>query len=181
MIGYVLFGVTLSVFIAYVIIVELEEEEKRYMFSWRELLLIRLALSIFWPIVALVWVVQRPALRPMWIFMGKGFAFMCRKIGFVLGPIFRKLAFLLRPVLKPISRPIFALWHRWINRWPEPKRPWIKMCTFWAIFYAFLAILSWLRGDDRMYVIIYWGIAVTALSIILVIYLVVRAKQANSS
>ena len=179
MIGYILFGATLSIFIAYVVMGELEyggirDED----FVER---LGRLALSIFWPITVLVWLGQRPALRPMWVFIGKGFAFMGRKIGFVLGPIFRKLAFLLRPVLKPISRPIFALWHRWINRWPEPKRPWIKMCTFWAIFYAFLAILSWLRGDDRMYVIIYWGIAVTALSIILVIYLVVRAKQANSS
>jgi len=115
MVGYILFGSLLSIFIAYVLLSELWLD---YEDLW-----VRLICAIFWPITALVWLVRRPILRPMWIFIGKGFvflnrgiAFIGRGIGLVLKPIFRGLAFLLGPVLKPIFRLISALWSRWINR-----------------------------------------------------------------
>ena len=183
MLGYILFGYAVSVFIIYVLISE----------GWSEgeELWLRLTCAIFWPIVLLVnvleWLVCRPILKPMWTFIGKGFVFLGqgiasigRGIGLVLKPIFRGLAFLLGPVLKPIFRLISALWSRWISRWPEPKRYSIRVTTVLAIFYTLLAIPSWLIGS-RILAIVYWGLAATALVVMLVIYLRLRRKQVNSS
>lgn len=183
MLGYILFGYAVSVFVAYVFISE----------DWAEgeELWLRLVCAIFWPIVLLVnvlqWLVCRPILKPMWTFIGKGFvflgrgiAFIGRGIGLVLKPIFRGLASLLGPVLKPIFRLISALWSRWINRWPEPKRVCIRTATVLAILYALLAIPSWLIGG-RILAIVYWSAAAAALVVMLVIYLRLRKKQVNSS
>lgn len=154
MIGYILFGSLASVFVAYVLLSEVWMD---YEDLW-----LRLVCAVFWPITALVWLVQRPILRPMWVFAGKGFV--------LLG---RGLAFLFIPVFGPISRRISVLWNRWVGCWPEQKRGRVSQASFMVVFWTPIAFFNWFIGDawvGKIIAIILWGGAVVALIVIFVTY-----------
>ncbi len=163
MLGYILFGSLFSVFIAYVL---LSERWLRHEDLW-----LRLIYAIFWPITALVWLVRRPVLRPMWFFIGRGFAFLGRG-----------LSFLLLHTLEPILIIIVALWFQWLNRWPEPERLRIHLATIIAVTWTPAALVNWFRHHE-VAITIFLGIGVVAaFVVILVIFHRLRkAKQANSS
>lgn len=161
MIGWILFVVTLSIFVAYIVIVKLEWE---LVDAWDILR------AIFWPITLLVWLARRPFLRPMWTFIGKGFI--------LLG---RALAFLFIPVLGPIASRISALWFRWLDRWPESKRFRIRSVSILLLIYALIAIIQGFRGRVGFALFFFVGGAAAALIIILVTYLQSRRERVSLS
>jgi len=182
MLGYILFGYTLSVFIVYVLISEWGPEDVG--------LGLRLISAIFWPIIVLVnalrWLVERPILRPMWILIGRGLKFVWVFVGkgliLLLGLIFLLTSVLdfVLGVLGPIFRPISALWSRWLDRWPKSKRWVIEGTTIIVVIWTPAAFCFWSSGKI-MLAISYWGMAAAALITILIIYLRVKKKKVSSS
>ena len=135
-----------------------------------ESLWVRLVYVVFWPITVLAWLARRPILRPMWFIIIFPFAYLVLALAGLIVSLSEE----------PIDRRISALWSRWIDRWPRPKRWLIRTFTILAIVYAFLALAPWFLGN-RIVAIVYWGLAAAALVAMLIIHLRVRRKQANSS
>lgn len=156
--GWIAFGVTLSIFVAYIVIVKLE---------WELVDVWDILMAIFWPITLLVWLVRRPTLKPMWVFIGRG-----------LAPIGGAIVSLLVPVLTLIHR----LFSWWLEHWPESKRGLIGILTPIAFLWPVAAILAW-RDGDIVWAIIFTSMVVAAIVTILVTYFRSRleAKQVNSS
>jgi len=152
--GWIAFGVTLSIFVAYIVILKLQWE---IIEAWDILR------AIFWPITLLVWLARRPILRPIWT----------RILGVVLG-IVSLIVFLFSPVVKLRS------W--WLGRWPESKRSRIDLVTPLAVCWTAAAILAW-RYGDVVWAIIFTSGGVAGIIVILVTYFRLRpeVKKANSS
>lgn len=164
MLGYILAGYMATVFIAYLVI---EREWWCDLDKWEMIFF-----AVVWPAAGLIWLLLRPALRPIWVLAGRGFVFLARG-----------LVFLLAPILRPISKRVSFFWDLWLERWPKQKRGSVSLASFVAVVWTLIGLADWFVGGSggKVTAIFLWsGAAAGVIAIIIIYFRKVEVKHVNS-